>query len=234
MGGNMREIISGVYKITNKANGHSYIGSSVNIHERWVTHRWYLNLHKSHNVAFQRAWEKYGEESFDFSILLICDKENTAMYEQIYLDYYKPEYNIAIDALCTNKGKHLSEEHKRKIGEANSKHKMSDEQKEFLRQFHVGIPLSEEQKMKMSESQKKAHSEKEYGFVKGQVAHNKGKPMSEEQKLKLSIANKGHTGYKHTEEAKIKIGLASVERGRKNKLKKQHSLDKNQAQEDFL
>ena len=150
------------------------------------------------------------------------------MYEQIYLDYYKPEYNIAIDALCPTKGKHLSEEHKRKIGEANSKHKMSEEQKEFLRQFRAGIHLSEEQKIKMSESQKKAHSEKEYGFVKGQVAHNKGKPMSEEQKLKLSIANKGHTGYKHTEEAKIKIGLASVERGRKNKLKKSQIFDENQ------
>ena len=77
----MREIISGVYKITNKVNGHSYIGSSVNIHERWVTHKWYLNRNKSHNIAFQRAWEKYGAEAFDFLILLICDKENTVMYE---------------------------------------------------------------------------------------------------------------------------------------------------------
>ena len=111
---------------------------------------------------------------------------------------------------------------------------MSEEQKEFLRQFHVGIPLSEEQKKKMSESQKKAHARKEYGFSKGQIPYNKGIPMSKEQKIKLSTANKGRTGYKHTEEAKIKIGLASVERGRKNKLKKQHSLDNNRAQEDFL
>ena len=231
----MRDIISGVYKITNKVNGHSYIGSSVDIHKRWIAHRWYLNLHKSHNVAFQRAWEKYGEESFSFSILLICDRVNTTLYEQIYLDYYKPEYNIAIDALCPNKGMKLSDEHKRKIGETNSKHKMSDEQKEFLRQFHVGVHTSEEQKKKMSESQKKAHEKKEYGFSKGQVAYNKGTPMSEEQKLKISIAKKGHSGgWKHTEESKIKIGLASVERGRKNKLKKQHSLDNSRAQEDFI
>lgn len=235
VGGNMKEIISGVYKITNKENGHFYIGSSVDIHKRWYKHRWQLNKHNSNNIVFQKAWEKYGEEAFDFSILLICDRENTAMYEQVYLDYYKPKYNIALDALCPNKGKPLSEEHKRKIGEANSKHKMSDEQKEFLRQFHVGIPLSEEQKKKMSESQKKAHARKEYGFSKGQIPYNKGTPMSEEQKLKISIAKKGHSGgWKHTEESKIKIGLASVERGRKNKLKKQHSLNNSRAQEDFI
>lgn len=52
--------------------------------------------------------------------------------------------------------------------------------------------------------------------------------MPEEQKLKLSIANKGHTGYKHTEEAKTKIGLVSVERGRKNKLKKLQVFDESQ------
>ena len=230
MGGNMRDIISGVYKITNKTNGHSYIGSSVDIHERWVTHRWYLNLHKSHNIAFQRAWEKYGEESFDFSILLICDKENTTMYEQIYLDYYKPEYNIAIDALCPNKGMKLSEEHKRKIGETNSKHKMSDEQKEFLRQFHAGIPLSEEHKRKISEGNKGKHPVGT--FKKGNVPWNKGikNPFSEETTEKL---RKAATGRKHTEEAKTKIGLASVERGRKNKLKKIQIFDESQKETEL-
>ena len=223
----MREIISGVYKITNKINEHSYIGSSIDIYERWVTHKWYLNRNKSHNIAFQRAWEKYGAEAFDFSILLICDKENTAMYEQIYLDYYKPEYNIAIDALCPNKGKHLSEEHKRKIGEANSKHKMSEEQKEFLRQFHVGIPLSEDHKRKISEANKgKPHKGQ---FEKGNAAWNKGllmtNPVSEETREKLRVSS---LGRKHTEEAKIKIGLASIERGKQNKLKKLQTFDESQ------
>ena len=48
MGSNMREIISGVYKITNKINEHSYIGSSIDIYKRWITHKWYLNRNKSH------------------------------------------------------------------------------------------------------------------------------------------------------------------------------------------
>lgn len=53
--------------------------------------------------------------------------------------------------------------------------------------------------------------------------------MSEEFKLKVSVAKTGHSGgWKHTEESKIKIGLASVERGRKNKLKKLQVFDENQ------
>ena len=208
------------------------MGSSVDIKERWTTHRWYLNLHKSHNIIFQKAWDRYGEDEFDFSILLLCDRENTVMYEQVYLDCYKPEYNIATNALCPNKGMRLSEEHKRKIGETNSKHKMSEEQKEFLRQFHVGIPLTEEHKKKISEANK--GKPRAGQFERGKPAYNKGVPMSEEQKLKLSIANKGRVGYKHTEESKIKIGLASIERGRQNKLKKQQSLDNSRAREDLL
>lgn len=226
----MRKCMSGVYKITNKRNWHSYIGSSIDICERWVTHRWYLNSNRSHNIALQNAWNKYGKESFEFSILLICDRENTTLYEQIYLDYYKPEYNIALFTDAPMRGKSFSEDHKRKIGEANSKHIMSEKQKEFLRQFHAGIPISSEQKIKMGESQKKAHERKSYGFLKGHDAWNKGvlmaKPISEETREKLRVSS---TGRKHTEEAKIKIGLASVERGRQNKLKIQHLFDNNRA-----
>lgn len=146
------------------------------------------------------------------------------MYEQVYLDYYKPEYNIAVNALCPNKGMCLSEEHKRKIGETNSKHKMSDEQKEFLRQFHTGIPLSEEHKTKIGNGNRHPHT-----FKKDYIPYNKGVSMSEETKLKISISKKGHSGgWKHTEESKIKIGLASIERGRQNKLKKLQIFDENQ------
>ena len=54
------------------------------------------------------------------------------------------------------------------------------------------------------------------------------KAMSEEQKIKISNSKKGNSGgWKHKEESKIKIGLASIERGRENKLKKLQSFNQN-------
>lgn len=54
------------------------------------------------------------------------------------------------------------------------------------------------------------------------------KAMSEEQKIKISNSKNGNSGgWKHTEESKIKIGLASIERGRENKLKKLQSFNQN-------
>jgi len=60
------------------------------------------------------------------------------------------------------------------------------------------------------------------------IAGRMVKAMSEEQKIKISNSKKGNSGgWKHTEESKIKIGLASIERGRENKLKKLQSFNQN-------
>ena len=42
----------------------------------------------------QRAWNKYGSQSFKFNSLLICAPNNLLMYEQSCIDGLKPEYNI--------------------------------------------------------------------------------------------------------------------------------------------
>jgi group I intron endonuclease len=62
-------IASGVYQIKNLVNGKVYIGSSVNIKARWSAHKSTLRKNSHHSAALQRAWDKYGESSFEFSIL---------------------------------------------------------------------------------------------------------------------------------------------------------------------
>lgn len=87
----------GVYQIRNLTNGKRYIGSAAGPEGfvgRWRRHRNALNSSKHHSIHLQRAWNKNGTESFVFEILLYCDPENCLMYEQIALDYHKPEYNI--------------------------------------------------------------------------------------------------------------------------------------------
>lgn len=66
----MVEKKAGVYQIVCKNTGKFYIGSSkVNIFCRWQRHRWELNRNSHFNKKLQNAWNKYGEESFEFLIL---------------------------------------------------------------------------------------------------------------------------------------------------------------------
>jgi group I intron endonuclease len=148
---------SGVYEIINKVNGHRYIGSSVNVANRLWRHRRHLLLGQHCNVRFQRAWNKYGEENFEFRPLLYCDPELTLVYEQICLNGMQPEYNLAKDAVASARGRKFSDEHKKKLSDANKgKHPEwvgrhhTDETKARMRKQHKPRgPLSEDHKQKL-------------------------------------------------------------------------------------
>jgi group I intron endonuclease len=91
----------GVYSITNTANNKIYIGSSVNISKRFIGHRNALNKGNHENSHLQRAWVKYGIESFSFAVL--CEAESgqdVRSLEQQYLDKLTPDssYNISKNA----------------------------------------------------------------------------------------------------------------------------------------
>jgi group I intron endonuclease len=89
----MKNKITGIYKIINKTNGKYYIGSSKNITKRFWTHRTLLNRQKHENVYLQRAWNKYGKDNFEFSIIEILEEENLLKIEQKYLDIAMLERN---------------------------------------------------------------------------------------------------------------------------------------------
>ena len=58
----------GIYKITNKINGKMYVGQSQDIFERWRTHETNFRL-KRYDYTLYRAFEKYGFENFEFSVI---------------------------------------------------------------------------------------------------------------------------------------------------------------------
>lgn len=123
--------VSGVYQISNKLTGEKYIGSSVNIRKRANRHKSDLTRGAHSNILLQRAWDFYGANHFEFCILLICDRDNTLLYEQVFLDIMSPEYNIATDAKSSSYGV-----------------KRTDEEKEHLSKINTGKKLSEEHKKK--------------------------------------------------------------------------------------
>lgn len=84
-------MIIGIYKITNKINNKIYIGSSINIKQRWKKHKTELNNRKHHSKHLENAWHLYGSKNFEFSIIEETKDELTLLEkEQYYLDLYKP------------------------------------------------------------------------------------------------------------------------------------------------
>ena len=94
--------IQGIYIITNTLTAETYIGSSIDIAQRWSDHRWALKNHKHKNLLVQAAYDRDGVEFFALTVLeLVKDAEQLAIREQYHLDTLKPTYNagkIAIRA----------------------------------------------------------------------------------------------------------------------------------------
>lgn len=89
----MIEKICGIYKIKNLANGKVYIGQSVDINNRWAVHISDFKFQKHANLYFQRAWNKYGRNNFEFSILEKCSKEELNDKEIYWIRQYNSNDN---------------------------------------------------------------------------------------------------------------------------------------------
>lgn len=60
---------AGIYKIINLVNRKIYIGLAVDLCKRWKKHKLALNNNSHENIHLQRAWDKYGEDSFVFEVI---------------------------------------------------------------------------------------------------------------------------------------------------------------------
>lgn len=163
---------SGIYVIVNTKTGKLYIGQTQSLKHRWQHHRSNLRIKKHRNNHLQHAWNKCGEKAFRFQVLEYCPIEKLDEREQYWLNIYIPKgvcYNIAIDAVATNRGRKFSEEHVRKMTEARHKRPpISEESRKRMSEAHKGQRLTEEHKRKLSESGKSKP------------------PISEEHRRKLS------------------------------------------------
>lgn len=86
----------GIYKITNKVNGKSYIGKAVNIKERWLTHR-SLDYGRTPNKTLYKAFVKYGLDNFSFEIIEEMSSEiyfkESGKREKYWIKYYDSYQN---------------------------------------------------------------------------------------------------------------------------------------------
>lgn len=166
-------IISGIYKIESVIKGnHYYIGSAINIRQRWKNHLSDLRLNKHGNKKLQNHYNKYGESDLGFSIIVGCEKENLISYEQFYIDALNPYFNI-----CKIAGNTLGRKHT-----LESKAKVS---KSLIGSKRHTTPHSEETKKKLSE------------LNKGSTPWHKGKTgvYSEERLKQMSLVMAGRAAW---------------------------------------
>ena len=104
---------SGIYKIENIINHKIYVGQSSHIKERWAHHCSDLNSGCHHNCHLQNAWNKYGRDSFKFSVIEECaidELDNREQYWIEYYDSYNTGYNLDKGGQGIRGYKHTQEE----------------------------------------------------------------------------------------------------------------------------
>lgn len=93
------EKIQAVYIIKNTTSGKFYIGSSIDVEDRFKRHLKELECGKHHNIKMQNDYNLYGKSSFILDILeIISDRNILKNREDYYIDTLKAKdlgYNIA-------------------------------------------------------------------------------------------------------------------------------------------
>jgi group I intron endonuclease len=131
---------SGIYAIRNQIDGKIYVGSSVDMQHRFGQHLGALRNNKHHNIHFQRAWNKYGEENFEFEVLeVVEDVEELISIEQAYLEFFDTsiKYNQRKFA-SSNLGIEFSDEWKKNLSLAHLGQTTSETQKKWARERWLG------------------------------------------------------------------------------------------------
>lgn len=110
--------MTGIYKITNLINGKSYIGQSLHIERRFLQHKSPYERDRYPNKPLYKAFEKYGIENFDFSILEECPAEQLDEKEIFWIKEYK--------SLVHENGYNILDGGKSGHGENHGRHKLTE------------------------------------------------------------------------------------------------------------
>lgn len=206
--------IVGIYKITNP-KGKVYIGQSVDIIRRKNT---YKNFKSPSQPRIYNSIKKYGWENHIFEIIEECTLEQLSERETYWKQYYIDENDgdwsmVLFCNLYDNGTGPLSEETKRKIGNANKGRKYSEEtckkisiklkgrkySEETIKK--LSQPRSEQAKKNMKYPKSKEHSDNiKKGRAKNKITY------TQESRDKIKNSNKKH--YEKGSERNKKLSIS--------------------------
>lgn len=217
-----RETRGGIYKITNTVNGKVYVGSATRFTGRWSKHRTDLNKNCHDNQKLQRAWNKYGEAAFVFSVLeYVENKCDLIQREQFWIDALEAAetgYNICTVAYSCL-GVKRSENTKKKMSEIAKARGILPETRLKAIQYHTGRKRSPEVAARQSTAQKGRKDSDETRAKKFLIAKNrspemrariaaplKGRIFTPEHRAKLAESKKSVSPETRQKMAAAKLG----------------------------
>ena len=114
-------VIIGIYKITKKSNGKSYIGQSNDIERRLIEHKYKTD------IPVELAIQKYGIEAFDYEIIEECSLEQLDEREKYWIAHYNTFKGFGYN--CNEGGGNNR-------GENNGRTKLTSEDVAYIRECY--------------------------------------------------------------------------------------------------
>lgn len=169
--------VCGVYCLRNTESGKRYVGSTINMRERWLDHIAELSSNTHVNKHLQNSWNKHGASRFVFDVLELSGPETLHDCERKWINLTASTigwgnlFNASKDPTAPMRGKKHTDEAKAKIKAAMSlprkgrckdwKHseawflkrrgtKLTDEHKRRIGIAHLGKKRSSETRVKLS------------------------------------------------------------------------------------
>lgn len=177
--------MQGIYIIRNRETNDFYLGSSVDIESRFKNHLLELRGNRHCNRYLQNAWNKYGEDSFEFKCIdEVGETRALREVEQSYLDTLLPTYNLS--PFATRPPGYPGDESHFNTPRARARHREVMQKKR-------GIPRTEEVKGRIREGDRLAREE-------GRFPHHLGQKRSDESRLRMAESQKK---FWNSEEGKL-------------------------------
>ncbi len=168
-----------IYKITNSVNGKYYLGSTTNLEQREYDHWHRLKRNDHDNPYLQASWNKYGAESFSFTVF---SKHAVETREELY----KIEQDLLVANVGTDLCYNLSREAIGPPVRFGPEHHLYQK-----KQSPEHIEKRRLQQLCKPTWNKGKECPQISASCIGRVANNLGKPMSDAAKQKLSQAKMG-------------------------------------------
>jgi group I intron endonuclease len=158
---------SGIYQIICIVNNKLYVGSALNLCMRKSQHFSSLKKGKGVNRKLQNAFNKYGMESFVFSVIEECEPSKLIEREQHYFDtllkakeegdfFEKNSYNIR--RICkSNLGVSVSKETRKKLSDSQKGRVVTEDVRKRTSETLKGRKHTPKRVKKMVENKTKTH-----------------------------------------------------------------------------